>query len=87
LRFKRDVDRAPPDVAFRGALFDDTLVFWRTTRFDSRVGNQRAVFSDMGILLVEYGVLVKSPRWQVAVDLLHGELVFLQIECVHAFFL
>ena len=80
MRLQRDIDWAPPDVVLRGTLFDYALVLWRSAGLDTGVGNQRAVLRDMGIPLIKNGVLVKSAGWQVTVDLLNGEFVFLQIE-------
>ena len=83
LRVERDVHRPPPDVLFRSRVLDDPLVLGRPAGLGARVGDQRAVVGDAGILLVTNGVLVERAQRQVAVNLGHRQFVVFQVECIH----
>jgi hypothetical protein len=83
LRFERDVHRTPPDLFFRGALLDDAFIFRRAAGLYAGVGYQRAVLGNMGIFFVENRVLVKSARWQIAMNFLNAKFLRSKIECVH----
>src|ERR1700751_4989413 len=55
----RDINRAPPNISFGVGMLYNPLVLRRAASFDSRVGNQRALLGDAGVLLVADGVLVE----------------------------
>jgi hypothetical protein len=59
---ERDVDRAPPHLGFGGRLFDHALVLGGTAGLGARVGDERAVIGQAGILVVADGVFVEHAR-------------------------
>ena len=65
---ERDVDRAPPDIAFRVRVLDDALVFGRASRLHAGVGDQRAILGDARVFLETDGVFVKRARRQITVN-------------------
>jgi hypothetical protein len=77
---ERDVDGPPPNLVLRRALFHNAFVFGRTPGLDARVGYERAVLGNMGILLVEDSMLVEGAGSKVAVDFLNSNFVLLQVE-------
>ena len=61
-------------------MFYDAFVFRRTPGLGTGVSDERAVLGDMGILLVENGMLVKGAGREVAVDFGDSEAVVLKIK-------
>jgi hypothetical protein len=61
-------------------LFHNAFVFGRTPGLDARIGYERAVLGNMGILLVEDSMLVEGAGSKVAVDFLNSDFVLLQVE-------
>jgi hypothetical protein len=61
VRIERDIDRAPPDIVLRRALFDDAFVFGRTPGLDAGICDERTVLSNMGIFLMNDGMFVEAP--------------------------
>ena len=76
----RDVDRAPPDIAFRLRPLDHALVFGRASGLRAGVGDQRAVLRDARVFFETDRVFVKRARRQVMVNFGHSKAVIGEVK-------
>lgn len=60
------------DVFLRVGVFDAAFVLWGPAGLPARVGHERAIRGDAGVLLVTDGVFVERTRRRIPVDFADG---------------